>query len=76
MSIEFHVSAELRPWPAKKELAACLQAAGLQISVGIYSIRIKGSSFIFQEYGGDLGDPMLVSDALNLTEMINDASWL
>lgn len=68
--------AELRTWPSKDQLAALLRASGLHIQVGQYSIRIEGSSFVFQEFGGDLGRPQMESNAATLTEMTNDAQWL
>lgn len=73
---EFFVCAELRTWPSKDQLAALLRASGLHIQVGQYSIRIEGSSFVFQEFGGDLGRPQMESNAATLTEMTNDAQWL
>ena len=36
-----------------------LRGAGLRVTVGKYSVRIDDCShFIFQDYGGNLGDPV------------------
>ncbi len=64
---------ELAPWPAKKLLVKALREAGLQIYVGRYSVRIENCQhFIFQEYGGDLGDPQLEAEADTVEKMERD----
>ncbi len=69
-----HVCGELAQWPPKFLMAEILQAAGLSVYVGTYSIRIKDCEhFVFQEYGGDLGDPCIDADADTLEQMLLDA---
>jgi hypothetical protein len=64
MSAYALLSGELREWPSKEQLAAILRAAGLNVIVGRYSLRLPGMShFVFQQYGGDLGDPQIEADA-------------
>lgn len=67
-----HVSGELTNWPTKDRLAAILRGAGLRLYVGKYSIRIEDFPyFCFQEYGGDLGDPLFDADAETVEEMLH-----
>lgn len=55
-------------------MAAILRSAGVAVTVGRYSIRVDDCNhFVFQEYGGDLGDPCLDADADALDEMLRDA---
>jgi hypothetical protein len=69
----FMICGELGAWPTKDRMAAILHDAGLTVIVGKYSIRIKDcSSFVFQQYGGDLGDPVIGADADSLEEMMRD----
>ena len=69
-----HLYGELAPWPSVSRLAAILRAAGLRIYVGDYSIRVEDCShFVFEEYGGDLGDPVIDADADSVAEMIREA---
>jgi hypothetical protein len=66
------VAGQLDVWPTKDRMAAILRANGLRVHVGRYSIRIEDCShFVFQEYGGDLGDPAI--DADTVTDMIREA---
>jgi len=59
-----YVSGQLEKWPILDRMAAILSDAGLHIVVGHYSIRIEDfDHFVFQEYGGDLGDPQIDADA-------------
>jgi hypothetical protein len=54
-------------------MAAILRAGGLRVGVGRYSIRVEDCShFVFQEYGGDLGDPAIDADADTAADMIQD----
>jgi hypothetical protein len=54
-------------------MAAILRAGGLRVSVGRYSVRVEDCShFVFQEYGGDLGDPVVDADADTVAEMIRE----
>ncbi len=64
---------KLDKWPSKTEMARMLEAAGFSVYVGRYSIRLKDCEhFVFQEYGGDLGDPQFDADASTLERMLND----
>ena len=52
-------------------LAAILRAAGLRVQVGRYSVRVQDCAhFVFQEYGGDLGDPTIEADADSVEDMM------
>ena len=67
------IAAELATWPSKDQMAALLREAGLRVTVGRYSVRVEDcSSFTFEEYGGDLGDPQVVADAATVDEMLRD----
>ena len=73
MSTSIHLAGELDQWPSKPEMAAVLRAARLSITVGRYSIRIEDCDhFVFQGYGGDLGDPSVDADADSLERMLHD----
>ena len=53
---------------------AILRDAGLNVTVGRYSIRVNDcSDFVFVEYGGDLGEPCIDAGADSTEEMIRDA---
>jgi hypothetical protein len=68
------VLGQLAKWPSKAQMARVLRAAGLRAQVGQYSIRVADCSrFIFQEYGGDLGEPQIEAEADSLEEMLHDA---
>ena len=68
-----HIDGELSTWPSKAGMAAVLRDAGLKVYVGRYSIRVEDCShLVFQEYGGDLGDPTIDADAGSLDEMMRD----
>ena len=65
---------QLENWPSQKDMAAILIKAGLQVYIGRYSIRVEDCDhFVFQEYGGDLGDPVIEADADSAEDMIEDA---
>lgn len=54
-------------------MAEILRDAGLQVSVGQYSIRVDNCShFVIQEYGSDLGTPAIDADADSVNEMLRD----
>jgi hypothetical protein len=61
----------LQYWPDKEEMAAILRAAGLAVTVGRYSIRVK-DCFSFQEYGGDLSNPRVEADAESLEAIMSE----
>jgi hypothetical protein len=73
MDTTIRLYGQLDGWPSKLEMAKLLKAAGLSVHVGEYSIRILDCEhFVFQEYGGDLGDPQFDADASILERMIED----
>jgi hypothetical protein len=66
-----YIAGHVASWPTKDGMATILRGAGLSIYVGKYSIRVDDCShFVFQEYGGDLGDPSIDADADSIGEMI------
>jgi hypothetical protein len=68
------IAGSLATWPDKDGMAAILRNAGLKVHVGRYSIRVDDCShFVFQEYGGDIGEPSIDADADSLDEMMRDA---
>lgn len=68
-----HIAGELSTWPDKHGMAAILRDAGLRVYVGRYSVRVEDCShFVFQELGGDLGEPSIDADAASLDEMMRD----
>jgi hypothetical protein len=70
-----YIAGELEKWPSLVRMAEILREAGLNPVVGTYSIRIKDfSHFVFQQYGGDLGDPLVDADADTVADMSRDAS--
>jgi hypothetical protein len=69
------IAGELTAWPSKEQMAKILRHAGLKVTEGNYSIRVDDCShFVFQEYGGDLGDPSIDADADTLAEMLSDGN--
>ncbi len=70
-----YLCAELEVWPTKQRMASLLKNAGLNIYVGRYSIRIEDfSHFTFEEYGGDMGDPVVDADCDTLKQMLHESS--
>jgi hypothetical protein len=68
-----HIAGELACWPTKDGMAAILHDAGLRVHVGRYSVRIQDCShFVFQEYGGDLGEPTIDADADTVEELMRE----
>ncbi|MFO0886155.1 MAG: hypothetical protein U0894_18565 [Pirellulales bacterium] len=54
-------------------MASLLSSNGLSVSVGEYSIRVVDCEhFVFQEYGGDMGEPAIDADASSLDAMMRD----
>ncbi len=65
------LAGELAVWPSMEGMATLLRSAGLAVTVGKYSIRIEGHSrFAFEEYGGDLGDPVIEADAESVPDLM------
>ena len=74
MDTSIRLYGKLDGWPSKEEMAHLLESAGFLVVVGRYSIRLKDCEhFVFQKYGGDLGDPQFDADASSLEQMLNDA---
>jgi len=74
MPSDAYLQGELAEWPTMGQMTSLLWSAGLQPSVGKYSIRIaKFSHFIFQEYGGDLGDPHIDAEAEDMETLAAEA---
>jgi hypothetical protein len=72
-----YLAGELEPWPTKDRMVALLRDAGLDFKEGRYSIRVEDCShFIFEEYGGDLGDPQIDADADSLEQMMRDGKLI
>jgi len=68
-----HIAGEIASWPTKDRLAALLRASGLRVQAGRYSLRVQDCShFVFQEYGGDLGDPTIDADADTVEDMMRE----
>lgn len=68
-----HIAGQLAKWPSKESMARILSSAGLKVAVGQYSLRVADCShFVFQEYGGDLGDPCIDADADSVADMMRD----
>ncbi len=68
-----YIAGELAEWPTKHRMASILRSAGLRVIVGRYSIRVEDCShFVFQEYGGDLGNPKIDADADSAEEMVSE----
>jgi hypothetical protein len=64
---------QLEKWPSMMEMTRLMRAAGFDVFVGRYSIRLKDCEhFVFQEYGGDLGSPQIDADASTLDRMLED----
>ncbi|WDQ18625.1 hypothetical protein [Rhodopirellula sp. P2] len=55
-------------------MAELLRSGGLAVSEGRYSLRLTDfDHFVFQEYGGDLGDPHIEFEHYSLDDMLRDA---
>ena len=71
---DVHIAGELEAWPTMSQMARLLRDAGLAVSVGRYSLRLTDfDHFVFQEYGGDLGNPDVDFEADSLDDMLRDA---
>ena len=73
MNTDVRLYGQLEKWPSKTQMARLMEAAGLTVYVGQYSIRLRDCEhFAFQEYGGVLGDPQFDADASILEKMLED----
>src|SRR5260370_30997221 len=69
-----YICGQLERWPSMEHMAAILDKAVLHVVIGRYSSRVEDCShFVFQEYGGDLGDPQIDADADTVEEMLREA---
>ena len=67
------LAADLSHWPSKAETASLLRAAGLTVTVGRHSVRIRDCAhFAFQEYGGPNG-PTIEAEAPSVEALVHDA---
>ena len=74
METEIYLSGGIDGWPTQSQMVKIMRAAGFSVTVGRYSIRLDDCDhFIFQEYGGDLGEPQIDADANSLETMMRDA---
>jgi len=73
----FWIAGELTDWPSKRRMASILGDAGLKIHAGQYAIRVEDCShFVFDQYGGDLGQPQIEADADSLEEMLREGKLI
>ena len=67
------ITGEVDNWPTKDQLAAILRKAALSVRVGRYSVQVEDCAhFVFQEYGGDLGNPQIDADADSVEDLVGD----
>lgn len=65
---------QCRPWPSKEALVRLLEAAGLRVSQGRFSVRVGDCShFVFQHLGGDVSAPTIDADADTPYLLMRDA---
>lgn len=63
----------IRNWPSKSSMEKILEGAGLGVRSAKFSIRIEDCShFVFQQYGGDIGEPVIDADAESVERMVKD----
>jgi hypothetical protein len=68
-----HIAGQVAVWPTKDRMAMIIRDAGLRVHVGWYSVRVEDCShFVFQEYGGDLGEPSIDADADSVDDMMRE----
>lgn len=73
MDTSARIAGELSVWPTKSQMIQIMREAGLDVYVGRYSIQVKDCSFfVFKEYGGDLGDPVIDADADSAEELLRE----
>ena len=55
----------------KEKMAQALRREGIRVSVGHYALRLSDfDRFSFEQYGGDLGDPMIQFESTNVEKLI------
>jgi len=68
------LSGECFPWPTKDALVDCLAAAGLNVHIGPYSVRVAElGHFVFRHLGGDISTPTIDADAEDVETLTRDA---
>jgi hypothetical protein len=71
------LSGECSPWPTKAALVRHLKNAGLNVYEGKYSVRVEDfSHFVFQQYGGDIAEPMIDADAESVETLLYEAKLI
>ena len=77
MDNSVNIAGELANWPDKIKLTKILRAGGLNVTEGDYSIRVNDCShFVFQEFGGDSGDPQIEAEADSLEIMLSEGGMV
>lgn len=70
-----NLAGEVARWPTKSAMASLLASAGLTVQVGRYSIRVLDcTQFVFQEFGGDTGEPTIDAGAPTVAVLMQDAT--
>jgi hypothetical protein len=65
---------ELVARPTMEGMDLLLHSAEMTVTVGQYSIRVEEPThFVFQQDGGDLGDPVIDADAESVAELLATA---
>jgi hypothetical protein len=68
------LAGEFDPWPTREEMARVLAAGGLRVDVGAYWVRLLDfERFAFEHYDEDLGDPVVVGNAGDVTALVEAA---
>lgn len=73
---KYYIYGYCDPWPSRQEMGRILQAYGLEVVVGDWSVKvtIDGRHFDFKVYGGDIGDPEVDADDYDLQRLLADAA--
>lgn len=72
-SMSAYIAGELSSWPTKEVMATILRAAGLRVNEEPYAVRVEDCAhFVFAEYGGDLGPPLIDAEADSVENMKRD----
>ena len=70
-----YITGELQAWPTREPMATVLREANLRVKVGRYSVRVENCShFVFEHFGGDLGNPCINADAASVADLVREAS--
>lgn len=72
-----HLAGEISNWPPKRRMAQILTDSGLRVYIGQFSVRVENCfHFVFQHYGGDLGEPVIDADADSVERLLSDAEMV